>query len=719
MSSKTFIREINTGKNKYSIFLVEPDKMESYKIPYVLACPEKYEKDSKIIMETNNLEFKDGKYLDWNIKEDKQFMINDAIESVIGNDGKFGLIEYADSVNSSFLMPIIPSVSGGKPYFQQLSVECFSDKIPNSSEFYRIDNQICEIINDAINFLDYDNKIIEGKVFFNGYSSSGVFAQRFAFLHPEFVNQVLIGGAISSIPMPENCLGSNELEYPLGTSNYTSKIGLSFNNELYKNIKFRYYVDGMEDIDKCNKLIDGKNVSVPIQDMVYNDRSVQPTDGIMERYLYGKNIFERAAKQIKIMINQGYDVETKVNFKKIHQNGRISPSEFKKVFERGSFDKKRIALRDFNKIRKVFQFFGKIKYNNDLKNVEKNLMLKSGDEEYDRIIDCINIDKDKKSLVNLFFSEVKNNNINQIIDNYKKNQMDDIYYTPLQTEISQIQSLNLVKDFFINYFPEKKGYIEQLINKKYVETDKYVQLSIYSQNENLCFFNTKYDCNQKGYNKYSKSPSAVMPKEHEGIHDMMIYVPLYNDLRDVYGLVHEISHSFDISNGETTTRKILGEVVPQAMERLLDSYLLNFSDENIKKYKFNKEILKQDIKTREQTTFISRYNMIEKLNDKKENKEKLTKYMLAQLYQEKIKNYINKGNIKKIKSFITEIENNDFDQANKSIGVRIKENDFLNNRNELVNDTIKSFKNLFDDNKNKEEKVAEKKVEKEQSVERE
>ena len=45
-------------------------------------------------------------------------------------------------------------------------------------------------------------KTVQDKIFLNGYSSSGVFAQRFALLHPDIVETACIGGASGSIPIP-------------------------------------------------------------------------------------------------------------------------------------------------------------------------------------------------------------------------------------------------------------------------------------------------------------------------------------------------------------------------------------------------------------------------------------------------------------------------------------------------------------------------------------
>ena len=53
-------------------------------------------------------------------------------------------------------------------------------------------------------------KKVSDKIFLNGYSASGVFAQRFALIYPEVIDNCLVGGAAGTIPIP-----SDDLEYPL------------------------------------------------------------------------------------------------------------------------------------------------------------------------------------------------------------------------------------------------------------------------------------------------------------------------------------------------------------------------------------------------------------------------------------------------------------------------------------------------------------------------
>lgn len=53
-----------------------------------------------------------------------------------------------------------------------------------------------------------------------------------------------------------------------------------------------------------------------------------------------------------------------------------------------------------------------------------------------------------------------------------------------------------------------------------------------------------------------------------------IYMPYKGTIEDIYLLVHELSHTFDISKNNNSTRNMLGEVTPACFETILNQYLI-------------------------------------------------------------------------------------------------------------------------------------------------
>lgn len=155
-----------------------------------------------------------------------------------------------------------------------------------------------------------------------------------------------------------------------------------------------------------------------------------------------------------------------------------------------------------------------------------------------------------------------------------------------------------------------------------------------------------------------------------------ISISLKGSIGDLYNLVHEITHAL-ISNDNSTVR-ILDEVATQSMERILDDFLLDLPEEELKKYNFNETNLRRDIKIRKIISFVSRYiaakdfnkEILEKGSESEKAKETL-KYFLAQIFQTQfVKN--NKSNKKvKILKFMNCLEEDNLEEAIKNFGMDI------------------------------------------------
>lgn len=284
----------NWGK-EYTVQIVYPNDISNYNIPYILVLPKNMKENCILAVEVNNLETENGDYL-----------LNNGLLTA------HKLVQQLKDNDNPVLIPIVPSVKNGIPYYQQLSKECFS--IPSTHPLYRIDLQVLNIINEVKKNLS-DKINLREKIFLNGYSSSGVFAQRFALLHPEIVDTLCIGGASGSIPVP-----ILELGYPLGIADYYEITGKQFDLEVYSQIKFRYYIGQFEDKRKTSGRYDESGNFAPMHDMSYFDRSVPTSIGEKQRAIFGTNLLERTNKQITLMKEMGMDIEQQVFEGRTHNN---------------------------------------------------------------------------------------------------------------------------------------------------------------------------------------------------------------------------------------------------------------------------------------------------------------------------------------------------------------------------------------------------------------
>lgn len=261
--------------------------------------------------------------------------------------------------------------------------------------------------------------------------------------------------------------------------------------------------------------------------------------------------------------------------------------------------------------------------------------------------------------------------IRQDYGKIKKYEVNGVY--PLQSKLTKEQVIEIAGEFFEEIFPDKKDHFLELLKNGQVKNT-----------ENQTVF-LKFDETGK------IMPYATAPDYPSD--DITVNVPLYGDLRDVYSLVHEISHTLDCKNGANETRSILGEIVPQAMERALDEFLNTMPIEKREKYGFDLKVLEQDIKDRRLSTFVDRLRIIRDLpRQVGPDKMKSARYMLAQIYQTRfIKTYKNPEQFgQEVMKFAKAIEANDMTTANDVIGMDIRLRKSAE-REKSITDTIKLF----------------------------
>lgn len=288
--------EYKINEIPYKIKILATDFEKGVNIPSIVLIPMSQNINEQIIVESNNLE-------------------TDNFEKILSQGGQtiIRLAQLTNDLPSLIVVPLIPSIKNA-PYFQQLSKECF--ELSNKDKNYRIDKQILKIIEKTKEILKNERGIVvKDKIFLNGYSSSGVFAQRFALLHPDMIETACIGGASGSIPIP-----TEELSYPIGIADYEEITGKKFDLESYSKIKFRYYVEELETQNTTEARFDDEGNLAPIHDMSYFNRSVPVEVGKKQRDILGKEMFSRAEKTIQILQNLGIDIEHEIIKGRTHNN---------------------------------------------------------------------------------------------------------------------------------------------------------------------------------------------------------------------------------------------------------------------------------------------------------------------------------------------------------------------------------------------------------------
>ncbi len=111
-----------------------------------------------------------------------------------------------------------------------------------SGPLQRIDLQLVRMIRDVQALLRRNHIDVRDKVFMHGYSASGVFANRFAVLHPQVVRAVATGG-VNAIPIfPIAQWHDATLPFPVGIADLKKISGIDFDEPAYKQVSQYIYM---------------------------------------------------------------------------------------------------------------------------------------------------------------------------------------------------------------------------------------------------------------------------------------------------------------------------------------------------------------------------------------------------------------------------------------------------------------------------------------------
>ena len=299
-------------------------------LQYVLMYPENLQDDKTLVVQSLNF----GRN-----NRDVKDITDRGVQESLMNDFE-GMMNWFQ--DAPIVIPIVPNIQGNVPDYQQLSIECFLDEMKGKRDFERIDLQYLECIESAKKELEkMTGKRVLEKVFLNGYSSSGVFAQRFALIHPEVVDKCCIGGATGSIPVPEDNIG-----YPIGIADFEELFGCEFNRQAYQDIDFAYYVGEYEAYNPGNWDINGNAIErdnngikldesqleAPMHDMSYRGHSISKEVGRKQRELYGRDLNERFKNSIQYYQDNGYKIVEKI-FKGIGHRGIFNARKYQYASE--------------------------------------------------------------------------------------------------------------------------------------------------------------------------------------------------------------------------------------------------------------------------------------------------------------------------------------------------------------------------------------------------
>ena len=217
------------AKSGDSVIEVPAAPAKGFHHSYVLFIPKSAEEKtpSYLLVETNNT----GRTSD-DLEDHHSAAVALARDSSVGNF-------VAVKLGVPLLVPVFPRPSSMENvYTHSLDRDTM---LISEGPLKRLDLQLLAMIADARERLAAMGRPVDKKILLNGFSASGLFANRFTFFHPEAVAAAAYGGVNCFIMLPVEKLDSQALEFPLGLADFEKITGHRFDRVAYNAVpQFAY-----------------------------------------------------------------------------------------------------------------------------------------------------------------------------------------------------------------------------------------------------------------------------------------------------------------------------------------------------------------------------------------------------------------------------------------------------------------------------------------------
>lgn len=203
------------------------------------------------------------------------------------------------------LMPVFPRPeSDWKTYTHALDRDSL---LTDKKDFSRFDLQLIAMIDDARTRLKKDKLKLDKKVLITGFSASGMFTNRFAFLHPDRVKAAAIGSPGGWAIAPVSSYKEKTLRYPIGVNDFKNVSGEKLNlNKLRKVPLFIF----LGDKDENDSVIYGDSYEEEDKTLIFEIFGKTP----VERWQISKSLYEQAKlnAQFKLYPNVEHTVNAEM-----------------------------------------------------------------------------------------------------------------------------------------------------------------------------------------------------------------------------------------------------------------------------------------------------------------------------------------------------------------------------------------------------------------------
>lgn len=218
------------------LIVVDANPAAGFEFPYILRLPKSKADIAKhyLIVETNNSGLSD--HLITHVEKTKSEALGQGPGPMVASD-----------LNMPFLIPVfLRSETDYLVYTHALDRDTMLIKKGLSK---RLDLQLLKMVEDARLRLRAGEIEVQEKFVMVGFSASGTFSNRFAFLHPSSLLAV-VSGAVNAMPMlPVSEVSGTALEYPLGLNDFAQINGKEFELSNWLSLAQMIYMGAVDDND--------------------------------------------------------------------------------------------------------------------------------------------------------------------------------------------------------------------------------------------------------------------------------------------------------------------------------------------------------------------------------------------------------------------------------------------------------------------------------------
>jgi len=238
LSTASLVSAQNATVDPKDIIKIEASAAKGFAYPYYLYVPPEL-RDAKLQNETHTILVipnNTGKVND-------DLSVHDAdVKRRMANNASLAAL-----LKTAVLMPVFPRpATDWRIYTHALDRDAM---MTDKKEYARFDLQLIAMIDDARERLKKDNLKFDKRVLLTGFSASGMFTNRFAFLHPDRVKAAAIGSPGGWAIAPVASYKEKNLRYPIGVNDFKTVTGEKFDLKKVQKVPLFIFLGDKDDND--------------------------------------------------------------------------------------------------------------------------------------------------------------------------------------------------------------------------------------------------------------------------------------------------------------------------------------------------------------------------------------------------------------------------------------------------------------------------------------